>query len=84
MTQLELFEDTHRPRVFRFDVRHALASFFAVLKARAALARIKRESQQPWLSADIPNYLRRDLGLPELDTPPSHPVLVTLAILRLK
>lgn len=85
MTQLELFEDyARRPGAFRRGAVRALLSFIAVLKTRAALARITRDSQRSYASADIPDHLRRDLGLPELDTTPWHPAIIALTILRLK
>ena len=84
MTQLELFEDrTLRRGMSRFGAVRALRYVIASWQARLALARIVRDSK-PGRYHDVPAYLRRDLGLPELDPAPWHPVLVALTVLRLK
>jgi hypothetical protein len=51
----------------------SLQSAIAVLQAKAELNRIVR-AQCARGSPEIPNYLRRDIGLPEIDEVPWRPM----------
>ena len=88
MTQLELFEDrTTRRGMSRFGavraLRYLIATLSASWQARVALARVVRASK-PGRYDDVPAYLRRDLGLPEVDPAPWRSIIIILAYLRLK
>lgn len=72
-----------RDRLRRFRPVRALLTLIAVLQARAALARITR--RKAGSSRDVPAYLRRDLGLPEVDqTEWAQNHITILSYLRLK
>jgi len=86
MTLLDSSESsTKGVRRKRNSIVAAIQMAFAVLQARRALARITRP--QRGSIDDIPDYLRRDLGLPEvgpgwIEAVPAH--IAILAHLRLK
>ena len=88
MTQLELFEEhAHRRRgMSRFgfvrSLRYLIATLFASWQARVALARLIRSRQGR--IEDVPAYLRRDLGLPDVDPAPWRSTMIILLYLRLK
>jgi hypothetical protein len=88
MTQLELFEDrTSRRGMSRFgavrSLRYLIATLSASWQARAALARIVRDGK-PGRYDEVPAYLRRDLGLPDVDPAPWRSTMIILLYLRLK
>lgn len=84
MTQLELFEDrTHRRGMSRFGAVRALRYLIASWQARLALARVVRDSK-PGRCDEVPDYLRRDLGLPDVDPAPWRSAAIILLYLRLK
>ena len=84
MTQLELFEDrTLRRGMSRFGAVRALRYVIASWQARLALARVVRDSK-PRRYDEVPAYLRRDLGLPEVDPAPWRSTITVLLLLRLK
>lgn len=84
MTLLSYSESgARRDRLRRFRPVRALLTLIAVWQARAALARITRRRHGS--IREIPAYLRRDLGLPEVDERQwvqNH--IVILTYLRLK
>ena len=84
MTQLELFEDySARRGMSRFGAVRALRYFIATWQARVALARVVRAGK-PGRYDEVPDSLRRDLGLPEVDPAPWHNAAIILLFLRLK
>lgn len=81
MTQLELFE--HYPRRGFGRVGSALRFMLASWQARRAMARIMRSRKAVNL-ADIPDYIRRDIGLPDVEPAAIPTQLIALTALRLK
>jgi hypothetical protein len=81
MTQLELFENYPRRGFGRLG--SALRFVIASWQARRAMARFAR-SRKAINLADIPDYIRRDIGLPDVEPAPLPTQLIALTALRLK